>query len=221
MLGPVFRDKAMSKRDTLRHGAPGETAVHICVDMQRMFAEGTEWKMPWLERVLPNILSITSSHPNKTIFTRFIPAQRPGQGVGMWGRYYERWGSMTIEQLGPKMVGLVRDLAAFVPPARTFDKHVYSPWTGSELHQQLRGAGIDTVIITGGETDVCVMATVLGAIDWGFRVILVTDALCSSADETHDAMMHIYMNRFGEQVETVTTQTLLDSWPARGLQRRA
>jgi nicotinamidase-related amidase len=53
----------------------------------------------------------------------------------------------------------------------------------------------------------------LGAIDWGFRVILVTDALCSSADETHDAMMNIYMNRFGLQVETVTTETLLDSWP--------
>jgi hypothetical protein len=51
--------------------------------------------------------------------------------------------------------------------------------------------------------------TMLGAIDWGFRVILVTDALCSSADETHDAMMNIYMNRFGKQVETVTTQTLL------------
>jgi hypothetical protein len=41
----------------------------------------------------------------------------------------------------------------------------------------------------------------------------VTDALCSSADETHDAMMNIYMNRFGKQVETVTTQTLLDSDP--------
>ena len=45
----------MSKNDELRYGAPGETAVHLCVDMQRMFAEGTEWKMPWLERVLPNI----------------------------------------------------------------------------------------------------------------------------------------------------------------------
>jgi hypothetical protein len=33
--------------------------------MQRMFAEGTEWKMPWLERVLPNILSITSTHPER------------------------------------------------------------------------------------------------------------------------------------------------------------
>ena len=110
------------------------------------------------------------------------------------------------------MVGLVPDLAQFVPPARTFDKHVYSPWTGTDLHLQLTDAGIDTVIITGGETDVCVLATMLGAIDWGFRVILVTDALCSSADETHDAMMNVYMNRFGEQVECVTTETLLNSW---------
>ena len=108
----------MAKNDELRYGAPGETAVHLCVDMQRMFAEDTEWKMPWLERVLPNILSITSTHPERTIFTRFIPAQKPGQGVGMWRHYYERWGSMTIDQLGPEMIGLVPELAKFVPPAR-------------------------------------------------------------------------------------------------------
>jgi nicotinamidase-related amidase len=128
---------------------------------------------------------------------------------------------MTIDELGADMIGLVPDLAKFVPPARLLDKHVYSPWTGSDLHQQLRSAGIDTIVITGGETDVCVLATMLGAIDWGFRVILVTDALCSSADETHDAMMDVYMNRFGEQVETVTTQTLLDAWPGAARARRA
>ena len=58
----------MSKSDTLRYGPPGESAVHLCVDMQRMFAEGTEWKMPWLERVLPNIIAITSAHPERTVF---------------------------------------------------------------------------------------------------------------------------------------------------------
>lgn len=202
----------MSKNDTLRYGPPGESAVHLCVDMQRMFAESTEWKMPWLPRVLPNIVSLTAARPEFTIFTRFIPADRPGQGVGMWRRYYERWASMTIDRIGATMVGLVPELAEFVPPAKIFDKHVYSPWAGSDLHLQLRGAGVDTVIITGGETDVCVLSTMLGAIDWGFRVILVQDALCSSADETHDAMMNIYMSRFGEQVETVTTATLLESW---------
>ncbi|MCS3931992.1 hypothetical protein M2175_007023 [Bradyrhizobium elkanii] len=41
----------MAKNDELRYGAPGENAVHICVDMQRMFAESTDWKMPWLPRV--------------------------------------------------------------------------------------------------------------------------------------------------------------------------
>ena len=195
MLAPLelgLEDRAMSKSDELRHGAPGETAVHLCVDMQRMFAEATEWQMPWLERVLPNIVSITSAHPERTIFTRFVPARKPGLGAGMWRHYYERWRSMTIDELGPEMIGLVPDLAKFVPPARTLDKHVYSPWTGSDLHLQLRNAGIDTVIITGGETDVCVLSTMLGAIDWGFRVILVTDALCSSTDETHDAMMNVY-----------------------------
>jgi len=211
----------MAKNDELRYGAPGDTAVHICVDMQRMFAESTDWKMPWLRRVLPNIVAITAAHPERTIFTRFIPARKRGEGAGMWRHYYERWESMTIERIGPEMVALVPELAQFVPPARSFDKHVYSPWTGSDLHQDLSGAGVDTIIISGGETDVCVLATMLGAIDWGFRVILATDALCSSADETHDAMMNVYMNRFGEQVECVSTETLLNSWARRVSATRA
>jgi nicotinamidase-related amidase len=88
----------------------------------------------------------------------------------------------------------------------------------STLHG--REASCISVIITGGETDVCVLSTMLGAIDWGFRVILVTDALCSSADETHEAMMNIYLNRFGEQAETVTTDTLLESWHGGARERR-
>jgi len=30
--------------------------------------------------------------------------------------------------------------------------------------------------------------------------------------ETHDAEKKVYTNRFAEQVETVTTKTLLESW---------
>ena len=87
-------------------------------------------------------------------------------------------------------------LARFVPPAKVLDKHVYSPWTEGRLDAMLTGSEIDTLVITGGETDVCVLATVLGAIDRGFRVVLVTDAICSSADQTHDALMELYRSRF-------------------------
>ena len=96
----------VEERYTQILGPPGDNVVHLCVDMQRMFAEATEWKMPWLERVLPNITAITTAHPERTLFTRFIPAREPGHGVGMWRRYYGRWASMTIDRIGPDMIGL-------------------------------------------------------------------------------------------------------------------
>jgi hypothetical protein len=33
--------------------------------------------------------------------------------------------------------------------------------------------------------------------------------------------MNVYLNRFGEQVECVTTETLLDSWKAKARAARA
>ena len=204
--GPV------SKQEELRYGALGASCVHICVDMQRLFAEPTEWQMPWMQKVLPTIVELVSAHPEQTVFTRFIPARRPGQGMGMWRHYYERWGSMTIQELGAPMIGLVPQLTRFTPPAQVFDKHVYSPWIGTDLHELLRKATVDTVVVSGGETDVCVLATVMGAIDWGFRTILATDALCSSSDEAHDALMEFYQGRLGEQLETATAETILRNW---------
>lgn len=103
-------------------------AVHLCVDMQRMFAEPTEWTMPWSAKVLPQVTTLVELQPTKTIFTRFIPADRPGQGQGMWKQYYERWASMTVQNLGAEMLELVPALARFTPPASVIDKHVYSPW---------------------------------------------------------------------------------------------
>ena len=83
-----------------------------------------------------------------------------------------------------------------------------SAWHGS-LHARLQSAGVDALIVSGAETEVCVLATVMGAIDLGYRVIIVADAICSGADFTHDAMLGIYESRFGMQVETVTTADLV------------
>lgn len=198
-----------------RFGEIGENAVHVCVDMQRMFQRDTAWAMPWMERVLPCVLKIVERHARRTIFTRFITARHPGDGPGSWSRYWTRWASMTRERLDPSMLELIPDLARFCPPAQVIDKHVNSPWRTPELPESLRTRRCDTVIVTGGETDVCVLQTVLGAIDRGYRVIVVTDALCSSADETHEAVLSVYASRYGQQIETVTTTELLDAWPAR------
>ncbi len=55
-------------------------------------------------------------------------------------------------------------------------------------------------------------ATVLGAVDRGYRVIVVTDAICSSSDEGHDALLKVYRNRYSEQIETANADTILSQW---------
>ncbi len=201
----------MAERQELLFGAL-QNCFHLCVDMQRMFAEETDWHAPWAARVTPRIARIVAHRPERTIFTRFVPAQHAGQGQGTWRRYYERWSTMTIDRLGAPMIDIVEPLARFVPPAAVLDKTVYSPWLDDRLDRMLKAGGAETLAITGGETDVCVLAAVLGAVDRGFRVIVVSDALCSSSDETHDRLMDHYRQRFGQQVETVDTQTLLEAW---------
>lgn len=197
---------------SFHHGPLPPTAQHVCVDMQRMFAEKTDWHLPWMDRVRPVVHAIAARHPDRTIFTRFIPATHPGDGSGTWRGYWRRWAAMTQERLHPDLISLVPELAALVPPARVVDKHRYGPWIGTTLPALLRARRAGAVIITGGETDVCVIATVLGAVDLGLRVVIVTDALCSVSDQAHDAALRIYRDRYAEQIETVTADELLGAW---------
>lgn len=204
----------MQASSRLRDEPIAAGAVHLCVDMQRLYEPGTEWGMPWMPRVVPRIGEICERHAARTIFTRFIPARRPGEGQGQWRRYYRKWAAMTLEEIGPGRVDLLPELARFAPPAETVDKPVYSPWLGSDLQARLHGRGCDTLVLTGGETDMCVLATLLGAVDWGYRVILVQDALCSSSDASHDAMLALFSTRFSEQVEVASVEEVLAAWPA-------
>jgi len=186
--------------------------AHICVDMQCLFAEETGWHAPWLRRVLPAVERLVERAAERTIFTRFLPPETPRQARGAWRRYYEQWAEMTRERLAPELLELVPPLAQFVPPARTFDKPIYSPWLAGDLHRMLRAGDVATLVVSGGETDVCVLATVLGAIDLGYRVVLPTDALFGSADATHDAVLDIYRSRFQMQLTLTTVAELLDLW---------
>jgi nicotinamidase-related amidase len=194
------------------HDLTGPNCVHLCVDMQAMFAEPTEWHAPWMSAVLPAIAELVGQQPERTLFTRFIPPATPQDAHGAWRHYYERWAMMTRERLPAAMIELVPALARHVPPAGVLDKSVYSPWLGTGLHRRLRAKGVDTLVVTGGESDVCVLATVLGAIDHGYRVVLPTDGVYSSADATHDAILSVYRSRFGMQLVDCTVQDILDDW---------
>ena len=191
---------------------PISNAVHLSVDMQNLFAPGGIWATPWMERVLPAIVAIAELNPGRTVFTRFVTPLNAEDRPGRWQRYFTRWECATRSRLPSFQLEIVLPLCRLIPPATVVDKPGYSAFAESGLTAFLRAKSVDTLIITGSETDVCVLATVLDAVDLGFRVIVVEDALCSSFDEGHDALMTLYRNRFSEQIELMTQAHVFELW---------
>src|SRR6201987_4300715 len=186
-----------------------ERSVHLCVDMQRIFSAGGPWPTPWMERVLPVTTKLAGRYPERTVFTRFIPPERPDQMPGMWQRYYTRWRVATRECLDLWLLELMPPLATLCPPGIIIDKTRYSAFAEPTLLVHLREREADALIVSGSETDVCVLATVLDAVDLGYRVIVARDAICSSSDEGHDLLMRLYQTRSSEQIETANAADIL------------
>ena len=119
---------------------------------------------------------------------------------------------MTTARIDPRLLELVSPLRELAAIGTVVDKRFFSPFHSTDLQRQLRKRGVDSLVITGAETDMCVLAAVLDAVDLGYRVVIPVDALCSSSDEMHDALLGLYRNRFSCQIETAETSLVLASW---------
>ncbi|MBN9440357.1 MAG: cysteine hydrolase [Bosea sp.] len=63
------------------------------------------------------------------------------------------------------------------PPARAFDKPIYSAFASPSLPAHLREWSIDTVVLSGSETDICVLSSALGAVDHKYKLVIAIDAV--------------------------------------------
>jgi ureidoacrylate peracid hydrolase len=69
-------------------------------------------------------------------------------------------------------------------------KYRWSAFYQTYLDLALRSRGIDTIIVSGGSTDVGVAATVFAARDSDYNIIVARDACATSHDQrAHDALM--------------------------------
>ncbi|GAN98518.1 isochorismatase hydrolase [Komagataeibacter xylinus NBRC 13693] len=182
--------------------------LHVCVDMQNMFRMKTPWHAPWLAHILPNVVAIVRRYPDNTVFTRFVPPRHAADAPGAWRAYYEHWHQMTRAELDPALVELVPELSALASPGTVFDKSSYSAWRSPAFRDHVRRYDPVSIVLTGGETDVCVLFTALEALDRGYRTVIVSDAVYSSVDETHDSTIDFYAKRFTNQLLTVSAKEL-------------
>jgi nicotinamidase-related amidase len=194
----------------LRFGRVGPNALHLCVDMQRLFAEDSPWASPAVTLALPGAREIARRKPENTIFSRFLCPTEPLALQGQWLRFYADCPEML--HLDPRLFEVIPELASIGAGARTVSRHVFSVFRSEELQFQLLSRKVETLIFTGVETDVCVLATVFSAVDAGLRVIVVEGAVASSDQAGHEAALRAIMPRFDQQIEVVDPDQLLAAW---------
>ena len=112
--------------------------------MQELFARETSWHVPWAHRTAPFIRRLVRHRPERTVFTRFLPPERPDDMPGSWRRFYTRWAEMTRGAIEPALLELVPMLAEFVYPRYASTLRVPSEsaprTTRSDINDKMAGA---------------------------------------------------------------------------------
>ena len=80
------------------------------------------------------------------------------------------------------------------------DKRHYSAFSGTDLDIRLRERGVDTVILTGVLTDICVLHTAIDAYNLGYKIEVVKPAVASIWPENHIFALGHFKNTLGAKL---------------------
>ena len=76
-------------------------------------------------------------------------------------------------------------------------KKRYGAFSGNDLAFLLKNLGVKTLVLTGVETEICVLATAYHAFNEDFRVVVVSDATAGLEQDLADAALSIVARELG------------------------
>ena len=101
-------------------------------------------------------------------------------------------GRMKVHALrGTKGAEVVDDLKP-EPTDMILPKRRFSAFFKTDLDQTLRMLGVDTIVVTGITTEVCVLMTVMDGLSHDFSVIILEDCSASRKREFHQGCLNLY-----------------------------
>ncbi len=85
-----------------------------------------------------------------------------------------------------------------------------SGFFGTGLSSLLTAAGVDTLIVTGASTSGCVRATVVDALQYGFRPVVPREAVGDRNSDAHKANLYDVDSKYGDVVSVEEILEYLD-----------
>jgi nicotinamidase-related amidase len=186
---------------------PESTAL-IVVDMQNDFVRvGAPLEVPDARETIDvhlELLGWFRGRSRPVIFTRFIAGPSPTlmwkwspviapPVCCSWPGFRRAYGDIDGER---DCVAVIDELAP-LPGEAQVDKYGYNGFHRTSLSDRLIAHGVDTVLITGTVTQICVEDTARGAFHEGFQAAVISDAVSSYAPELQRASLQTLAMKYG------------------------
>jgi len=202
---------------------PGRTAL-VVVDMQRGFLDpGEAMEVPPARETVPvlqTLLELFRARRMPVVFTEFVysesapllvgrlhPEHRPAKPGAPRG--FGLPSSSCLE--GTPSADTVPDLAPR-PGELVVRKRGYDAFAGTPLDGALRARNVTSLVVTGTMTDICVLATVIGAFHREYRVTVVEDGVSTLWPEIQRATLDIIGRAYGRVVTAKEVSDQISSW---------
>ena len=189
-----------------------ESSALIVVDMQNDFVRvGAPLEVPDARETIDvhlELLSWFRAHSRPVVFTRFIAGPSPTlmwkwspmiapPVCCCWPGFMRAYGDLEGER---DCVAVIDELAP-QPGEHQVDKYGYNGFHRTRLTDLLHASAIDTVLITGTVTQICVEDTARGAFHEGFQAAVISDAVSSYAPALHVASLQTLEMKYGRVVK--------------------
>ncbi|MEQ8248721.1 MAG: cysteine hydrolase [Alphaproteobacteria bacterium] len=179
----------------------------LAIDMQRAWTDPAgPWYFPQARTVIDpiNRMAAAVRHQGLVVWVQHVTG--PPGTPEYWATYLDnfvsdaqREGALAAIQMGSQFRNLEPDLDVHEADLR-IEKRRYSAMirTSSNLEWVLRERGIDTVIVTGVQTNMCVESTARDAMMLDFKVFMPHDAAAARTEDDHLAGLRTVAQVFAD-----------------------
>jgi ureidoacrylate peracid hydrolase len=212
--------------DALLALRPVSTAL-LVIDMQRGFIDpGEAMEVPPARESIPRIRELIDLFRAKglpVVFTEFVYSETAPLLGGALHPEHRRAAPGAPRGFGRPSSSCHEDdpsvatVAALAPrpDELVIRKRWYDAFAGTPLDGALRARGVDTLVVTGTMTDICVLATVIGAFNHEFRITVVDDAVTTLWPEIQQATLDIIGRAYGRLASTKEVADVVGGWDNR------
>ncbi len=163
----------------------------IVVDMINDFVTG-KLGSPRAQKIIPNIAALLKKARKQGIPVIYLrdAHTKTDREMGIWGEHAMKGtgASEIVPELKPEKNDIV------------IEKRWYSGFVDTELPSVLKKLGVDTLIILGVSTDICVQNNVGHAYFSGYKTTVPQDCTASIDEEAQEQAIKYMKNIYGAQI---------------------